>query len=34
MAEKVTIEAVVNASITKVWDCWTKPEHITNWNFS
>jgi uncharacterized protein YndB with AHSA1/START domain len=34
MAEKVTIEAVVNASITKVWDCWTKPEHISKWNFA
>jgi uncharacterized protein YndB with AHSA1/START domain len=29
---KVTIEAVVDASKEKVWECWTKPEHIVNWN--
>ncbi len=27
----VTVEATVNAPIEKVWDCWTKPEHITQW---
>lgn len=29
---KVTIEAVVDESKEKVWECWTKPEHIVNWN--
>lgn len=29
---KVTIEAVVDAYKEKVWECWTKPEHIVNWN--
>lgn len=30
--EKITISATVDAPIEKVWDCWTKPEHITQWN--
>jgi uncharacterized protein YndB with AHSA1/START domain len=34
MATKLTINAVVNAPIEKVWDCWTMPEHITKWNFA
>ncbi len=28
----ITIENVVNAPVKKVWDYWTKPEHITQWN--
>lgn len=28
----ITIEAVVNKPIEKVWEFWTKPEHITQWN--
>lgn len=28
----ITIEATVNAPIEKVWNAWTKPEHITQWN--
>ncbi len=28
----ITVEATINATIEKVWDCWTKPEHITKWN--
>jgi uncharacterized protein YndB with AHSA1/START domain len=31
---KITIEANIAASITKVWDFWTSPEHITKWNFA
>lgn len=34
MATKITISALVNAPINKVWDNWTKPEHITKWNFA
>jgi uncharacterized protein YndB with AHSA1/START domain len=26
-----TVETTVNAPVTKVWECWTKPEHITKW---
>lgn len=28
----ITVEAIVNAPIEKVWKCWTLPEHITKWN--
>ncbi len=30
----ITVKTVVNAPIEKVWECWTKPEHITKWNFA
>ena len=32
--EKITIEANVAASATKVWDYYTQPKHITKWNFA
>lgn len=28
----ITVEALVNAPIEKVWERWTTPEHITQWN--
>jgi uncharacterized protein YndB with AHSA1/START domain len=28
----ITVENTVNAPVEKVWECWTKPEHITKWN--
>ncbi len=28
----ITIEATVNAPIEKVWEYWTLPKHITQWN--
>ena len=28
----ITVETSINAPIEKVWNCWTLPEHITNWN--
>jgi uncharacterized protein YndB with AHSA1/START domain len=31
---KIKIEATVNAPLQQVWDAWTKPEHITKWNFA
>lgn len=27
----ITVEATVNAPIEKIWESWTKPEHITQW---
>lgn len=30
--EKIRIETIVNASIDKVWECWTEPVHIVKWN--
>ena len=34
MSDKITIAAVINADAKKVWDYYTKPEHITKWNFA
>jgi uncharacterized protein YndB with AHSA1/START domain len=28
----ITVENTINAPVQKVWDYWTKPEHITKWN--
>ncbi len=28
----ITVEATIAAPATKVWEYWTKPEHITKWN--
>ncbi|HEY5369481.1 MAG TPA: SRPBCC family protein [Hanamia sp.] len=30
--QEITIETVVKAPVSKVWDYWTKPEHIVKWN--
>jgi uncharacterized protein YndB with AHSA1/START domain len=32
MAMIITVEALVNAPIEKIWTYWTSPVHITNWN--
>lgn len=29
---KITVETTVAAPLGKVWDTWTTPEHIQNWN--
>ncbi|MFD2672703.1 SRPBCC family protein [Marinicrinis sediminis] len=29
---RVTIQAVIQAPVEKVWTYWTEPEHITKWN--
>ena len=31
---KVTVEATINADRKKVWDYYTNPQHITQWNFA
>ncbi len=28
----ITVENTINAPVEKVWECWTKPEHIIKWN--
>ena len=28
----ITVEAIINAPVSKVWECWTEPRHITQWN--
>ena len=30
----ITVESTINASIDKVWEFWTLPEHIKNWSFA
>lgn len=32
--EKIDIFASIAADRQKVWDCYTRPEHITGWNFA
>lgn len=34
MSNKVTVTTTVNADSKKAWDYYTKPEHITRWNFA
>jgi uncharacterized protein YndB with AHSA1/START domain len=31
---KITIETMISADTKEVWDRYTKPEHITKWNFA
>lgn len=28
----ITVETTVNGPVTKIWDLWTSPTHITQWN--
>jgi uncharacterized protein YndB with AHSA1/START domain len=28
----ITVEAIINAPVETVWQCWTEPKHIVNWN--
>lgn len=30
----ITVEAIVNAPVEKVWKYWTQPEHIIKWNYA
>ncbi|OSY87566.1 hypothetical protein WH52_10715 [Tenacibaculum holothuriorum] len=32
--DRITVKTSVQADINTVWNYWTKPEHITNWNFA
>ncbi len=31
---KIVVTATIHATIEKVWDCYTNPTHIVNWNFA
>lgn len=31
---KITVSTIVNAPLEKVWDYYTNPKHIVNWNFA
>ena len=28
----ITVESIINAPVERVWEYWTKPEHIVKWN--
>jgi len=28
----ITVQAIINAPVDKVWDAWTNPKHIVRWN--
>lgn len=28
----ITVETTINAPIETVWECWTSPDHVTQWN--
>ena len=30
----ITVKATINSATNKVWDYWTNPEHVKNWNFA
>lgn len=32
--EQIVVHINIKAPIQKVWDCWTLPKHIVNWNFA
>jgi uncharacterized protein YndB with AHSA1/START domain len=32
--KSITIQATIKAPVEVVWQKWTKPEHITKWNFA
>lgn len=34
MEEKITVSATLSAPQNKVWEYYTQPEHITQWNFA
>ncbi|MCE6992943.1 SRPBCC family protein [Dyadobacter sp. CY323] len=34
LAQKITVESTVNAPITKVWEQFNAPEHVTKWCFA
>jgi uncharacterized protein YndB with AHSA1/START domain len=28
----ITVQATINAPVAQVWNCWTEPQHIMQWN--
>ncbi len=31
---QITVKSNIKAAVEKVWDCYTNPKHIVNWNFA
>ncbi len=34
MQKQITVEAIVDAPVEKVWEAWTDPVHIVQWAFA
>jgi uncharacterized protein YndB with AHSA1/START domain len=34
MNQKIKVNATINTDLNKVWDYYTNPKHIVNWNFA
>lgn len=34
MSKKISVETTINSDVENVWNQYTKPEHITKWNFA
>ena len=34
MNQKIKVNATINTDLKKVWDYYTNPKHIVNWNFA
>jgi uncharacterized protein YndB with AHSA1/START domain len=34
MTEKITVSAIIHAPVDKVWEFYTHPAHIVQWNFA
>ena len=34
MSEKITVKTILKKDIRLIWQAWTSPEHIVNWNFA
>ena len=30
----ITVETIINAPLTTVWEMWTSPKHVQHWNFA
>lgn len=30
----ITVQTIINAPLSKVWECWVEPKHITGWTFA
>ena len=34
MMKMITVKTTINSDLEKVWEYWTTPDHITQWNFA
>lgn len=31
---RIVVKSLIKSSIAQVWECWTNPVHVMNWNFA